>query len=81
MIRPGVIARGKAIHDIIASTVKLEMKQEYNLNLGEMYGIIDYISELESENEKLRAVVETIYKEGAVPNNLMCRVALGLEAK
>lgn len=47
--------KGEAMIDILRLTVRHECKQNYNLDLGEMYTLMDYTSHLREciENQKV----------------------------
>jgi len=48
-------ARAKALIDILRITIRIELQDSYSLNLGEMYLLIDYFSELQNEVERLKS--------------------------
>ena len=60
----GVKARGKNVVDILSLVIRKELRQEYELNLSEIYAILDYsdyvdaleseVTALKVENAKLR---------------------------
>jgi hypothetical protein len=54
VISVGVKARGQAIRDILRLQIK-GFEEDYKLSLAEMYGIADYIDELENELDIYKA--------------------------
>ena len=57
-----LIFKGDALIDILRITVRQELGQEYSLDLGEMYLLMDYVSVLkgriENQKQSLRAMRE-----------------------
>jgi hypothetical protein len=45
--------RGEAMIDILRITVREELRQEYKLDLGEMYLLMDYVAELRYRIQRL----------------------------
>lgn len=50
--------RGEALIDILRITVREELRQEYKLDLGEMYLLMDYTSHLRECIDNQRATIQ-----------------------
>lgn len=50
--------RGECLLEILALTIRRDLLQEYKLDLGEMYTLLDYSDVLNKELEAARKVVE-----------------------
>ena len=54
--------RGEAMIDILRLTIRQECKQEYLLDLGEMYTLMDYTSHLRECIENQKATIAKLQR-------------------